>query len=101
MDYIITGKGVLPANLHLIDSYEVKKRDFADTLNGIKEEQPNSEVWNRGIPQMCLEWASHNACYGLCLWRDRTKDCDLDSPQSFCERAIYAICGILVWPFIR
>lgn len=100
MDYMITGKGVIPANLHLVDSYEVKKRDFADTLNSIKEEQPDSEVWNRGIPQMCLEIACHNACYGLGLWKDRTKDCDLDYPQSFWERAIYAVVGVLVWIFI-
>ena len=100
MDYTITGKGVMPANLHLVDSYRVKKRDFADTLNSIKADYLDSEVWNRCISQMCLEIACHNACYGLGLWRDRTKDCDLNYKQSFLTRAMYAVIGVLVWIFI-
>lgn len=88
-------------NLHLIDSYMESKKFFSTELKSIRELEPNYGVWNRGIPQMCLEWAVHNACYALGIKKEQTKDCDLNYPQPFWERAAYAICGCIVWPFIK
>ena len=88
-------------NLHLIDSYKVSKRDFKKELKAIHDFHPNYDVWNRGREQMCLEWATHNACYALGIKREQTKDCDLEYPQSFWVRAAYAICGCVVWIFIK
>ena len=96
MDYVINN-----CDLKLIDSYKVSKCDFKKELKAIHEETPSYEIWNRGINQMCLEWASHNAAYACGIARERTKDCDLDYPQSFLERAFYAVCGCLVWLFIK
>lgn len=101
IEYTITPKGKIPANLHLIDSYKVSKKQFDSQLKQIKALNPESEVWHRGFPQMKLEWACHNAAYALHYQRERTKDCDLDYPQKFLTRAVYAIVGILVWPFIK
>lgn len=88
-------------NLHLIDSYKVHKKDFAKELNEIKKKEPDYLVWNRGVPQMCLEWSCHNFLYMLGLWRSRTKDVDLNYPQSFLIRAVYAVCGCFAWLFIK
>ena len=99
--HTITKKGTIPADLRLLDSYTVSKKDFKKELTQIRNFHPGSEIWNRGFNQMCLEWASHNACYGLGIMRDRTKDCDLEYPQPFWLRAIYAVIGCLVWPFIK
>lgn len=95
-DYIISDH-----NLKIYDSYEVKKKDFKPTLVAIEEREPNYEVWKRGKNQMCLEWATHNAFYAVGIKREQTKDCDLNYPQPFLERAAYAICGCLVWLFIK
>ena len=95
MQYTITDY-----DLHIYDSYKVKKRDFCPKLHMIKEVEPNYLVWNRGIPQMCLEWAVHNACWWLHIKRSSTADVDLDYPQSFLERAFYAVGGVIVWLFI-
>jgi len=88
-------------NLHLIDSYKCSKKNFSIELNNIKNESPNSNVWKRKISQMCLEWGTHNFCYMFGIEKERTKDCDLNYPQSFWIRAIYAIVGVLTWIFIK
>ena len=101
LTYTISGKGVLPANLKIFDSYKVSKCDFKKELKAINEESPESEIWNRGYNQMCLEWAVHNACYALNIKRSSTKDVDLNYPQSFFVRALYAVIGCAVWLFIK
>jgi len=88
------------ADLCIYDSYKIKKKDFKPTLVAIQEREPNYAVWKRGKNQMCLEWATHNALWHLHILRDRTGTVDLDYPQSFLERAAYAIVGCLVWIFI-
>lgn len=87
-------------DLRIFDSYMVKKKEFAPTLEDIELRDPNYAVWNRGKPQMALEWATHNALYFCNIKRSSTKDVDLNYPQSFWERAAYAIVGCLVWIFI-
>lgn len=96
IDHTITDE-----NLHLIDSYKVSKKDFSKELNDIKEHEPDYQVWNRCIPQMCLEWAVHNAAYALNIKREQARHVDLDYPQSFIEKIGYTVCGILVWLFIK
>ena len=88
-------------NLRVVDSYKINKRDFAETLRLVRELYPNFQVWNRGIPQMCLEWATHNALYSLGISRERTDSCDFEYPQTFWLRAAYAIAGCAVWLFIK
>lgn len=88
-------------NLHIVDSYKLSKKEFRPTLDGIESQKPEYDVWKRSKCGMCLEWAVHNALYGLGIARERTKDCDLDTGQPFWLRAAYAVCGIIVWPFIR
>lgn len=99
--HTITPKNVIPANLHLIDSYKVSKKKFNSELKQIKAFHPDSEVWNRGFAQMKLEWATHNALHSLGILKSHTKDVDLNYPQGFVVRAFYAITGCLVWIFIK
>lgn len=87
-------------NLHICDSYKVKKKDFVQTLDAIELRDPNYAVWNRSKSQMALEWATHNACWHLGLWKDRAASCDLNYPQPWYIRWAYAIIGCLVWIFI-
>lgn len=88
-------------NLHLVDSYKVSKHNFKSELENIKLQSPGYDVWNRGIPQMELELAVHNFFYCIGIARERTKDCDINYPQGFLERAAYAVLGCIVWIFIK
>lgn len=99
--HTITPANVIPANLHLIDSYKVSKSKFRGELQQMKTFHPNSEVWNRSFRSMEREWALHNALHACGIARERTKDCDLNYPQSFWVRIGYAIGGTLVRSFIR
>ena len=87
--------------LTLIDSYKISKKNFKSEIKQIRAFHPSFEVWKRQDNQICLEWACHNACYALGIKREQTKDCDLEYPQSFGVRAAYAVCGCLVWLFIK
>lgn len=99
--HTITPRDVIPANLHLIDSYKVSKKKFGSELKQIRAFHPESKVWERGFALMKLEWAVHNALYALGIARSRTKDCDLNSPQSFFLKVCYAVGGVIVYPFIK
>lgn len=89
------------SNLHLIDSWKSSKWDFKEDLEIIRVFNPDSDVWNRSITGMCLEWATHNALYACHIARDRTKDCDLNYPQNVFVSVAYTVFGIIVWPFIK
>ena len=96
IDYTITTN-----NLHLINSFEVCKRLFKRTLSHIQADHPESDVWNKGMFEMQMEWAVHNFCYALHIKRSETKDCDLNYPQRWWVRCAYIICGMVSWIFIR
>ena len=48
-------------NIRLKSSYEVSKEDFERELLAIREQHPDSLVWNRSIDSLKREWAVHNA----------------------------------------
>ena len=96
MKYTIT-----QSNLHLVDSYKVSKRSFDRELSRIKGLHPTSNVWLRSFRSMRKEWATHNALYALGLFRQRTKDCDLNYPQRWYVKAAYSSFGTIVYPFIK
>ena len=89
------------ADLKIYNSFEVSKRDFRKVLKDIETEKPSYSVWRRTKCGMCLEWATHNACYALGIKPSSTKDVDLNYPQKWYEALAYGIVGALVWIFIK
>ena len=88
-------------DIQIIDGYKVSKRDFDKELDGIEALYPNNLVFAaRSRGSLKREWATHNAFYDLHLFRSRTKDVDLNIPQTWYEKLGYAVIGTLVWPFI-
>ena len=88
-------------NIHLESSFTVPKVDFEHELTQIREQHPDSRVWNRSLKSLKLEWAVHNALHALRFLRNRTSDTDLNWPQGWIFRIGYSILGRLVWPFIK
>ena len=88
-------------NIQLKSSYEVRKADFERELAVIREQHPESLVWNRSMESLKLEWAAHNAFHALGLVRKQTADTDLNWPQKWFIRLGYAVAGTLAWPFIK
>lgn len=88
-------------NIHIENSHLIPKRKFERTLAKIQAENPDCLVFNRGYFSLKMEWATHNALYGLGLWRSRTKDVDLNYPQPFYLSALYIIFGMVSWIFLK
>ena len=89
-------------NLHLCDSYRVRRWKMRGVLKRIKYDGQLSDaegpaifsrVWTRSLFSLKQEWLCHNTLYWLGIQRDRTKDADLDYP---CDRPEwqYIACGI-------
>ena len=96
MDYKIS-----PTNLQLKSSFEIGKADFERELAAIREQHPDSLVWNRSMESLKREWAAHNAFHALGLVRKQTADADLNWPQPWLTRLGYTLVGALAWPFIK
>lgn len=93
--------GVTQNNIHLESSFKVRKDDCERELAALREQHPDSQVWNRFIDSLKREWAAHNAFYAMGIYRNRTALMDLNSPQLWFVRLGYAILGKIAWPFIK
>ncbi len=92
---------VTPNNIHMESSFKVSKDDFENELKTLREQYPDSLVWNRSIKSLKHEWAAHNAFHALGIARRQTAHADLNWPQPWLIRLGYAIIGTIVWPFIK
>ena len=95
-DYTVT-----PTNIHLESSFKVSKEDFERELLSMREQHPDSQVWNRSIESLKREWAAHNAFHALGIARKQTAHADLNWPQPWLIRIAYDLLGRAVWPFIK
>ena len=92
---------VSPTNIHLESSFKVSKADFERELLSMREQHPDSQVWNRSIESLKREWAAHNAFHAMGIARKQTAHADLNWPQPWLIRVAYDLIGRAVWPFIK
>ena len=92
---------VSPTNIHLESSFKVSKADFERELLSMREQHPDSQVWNRSIESLKREWAAHNAFHAMGIARKQTAHADLNWPQPWLIRIAYDLIGRAVWPFIK
>lgn len=83
-------------NIHIQDSYLIhKKSEMNELLLTIKQEYPNLLVFEkRSINSLIREWRAHNLLYKLGLFKNRTKDVDLDIYETALRRICYFILSI-------
>lgn len=92
---------VSPNNIHMESSFEISKEDFESELKMLREQYPDSLVWNRSMDSLKREWAAHNALHAMGIARKQTAHADLNWPQHWLIRLGYAIIGTIAWPFIK
>ena len=83
-------------NIHMDSSFLVSKDDFESELNALREQYPESQVWNRYIESLKHEWATHNAFHAMGIFPNRTGHMDLNWPQPWFVRLGYAVIGKIV-----
>ena len=84
----------------IYDSYQVRKWNMREVLRRIKKDnQEQTNVFERSLFSLKMEWICHKFLYGIGDQRERTRDVDLDNP---CDRPEwqYIVCGLLVWIFV-
>ena len=88
-------------NIHIEDSYQVSKKAFGSILDEIKEQGYGKNVFaNRKIVSMKLEWACHNFCYKLGIFKSHAKDVDINWPQKWYVNWAYNVLGCIARIFI-
>ena len=92
---------VTPNNIHMESSFEISKEDFERELKMLREQYPDSLVWNRSMDSLKREWAAHNALHAMGIARKQTAHADLNWPQHWLIRLGYDIIGTIAWPFIK
>ena len=85
-------------NLHIFDSYKVRKTMMAKELREIRNATVPGEtvVFERSIFSLKMEWICHNFLYRVGYARERTRDVDLDNPCDHPEW-LYILCGLIIW----
>jgi len=64
MKYIITKH-----NLHIEDSYKLKKKEIKSALEEIKSINSDSLIWKRSMFSLVMETVAHKVLYKLGLWK--------------------------------
>lgn len=88
-------------NVHIEDSYAIKKSDFVPVLKALNAANDHSLVWERSYRSLKREWACHNLAYALGYKRAQTKDVDLDYPQSRWTQFKNSFVGFFALIFIK
>ena len=86
-------------NIHIEDSYKVNTtKDMQIVLNDIRANHSleESDVLKRTDKSLIKEWRVHNVLYNLHLFREHTKDVDLNYPQSKTIEIAYSIAYFIV-----
>lgn len=69
-------------NCHIVNSYKVPKAWFAECLERFRVKNTRCKpLWQRTTESLEAEWGVHNVLYRLGIFRNRTKDVDLNFPQ--------------------
>lgn len=81
-------------NTHIENSYKVETRKrIRENCIWIVEKRKAMKYPTRSLNSYVNEWKGHNNLYKLGLFKDHTKDVDLEEPQSILWRIIWWIIG--------
>ena len=88
-------------NIQIEDSYQISKLEFEDILQQIWIDLPKHVVVkNRSLNSVEREWAVHNFCYKIGIYKTRTKHLDINYPLSWKETLVYSCFGWICKLFI-
>lgn len=80
-------------NVKIIDSYLIKSD--AVKLAFLDELKDDELLDNRSYKSLIREWKAHNILYKFGLFKERTRDTDLDNQESIFRRIGYFIITLL------
>lgn len=82
-------------NIHINNSFKIKgRKNIMCVIKQIKEIFPNHLVSSISDSLLVNEWACHNMCYRLGIYKERTRDVDLDYGKPWYISMLYNIIGV-------
>lgn len=86
----------------IYDSYLMTKKEFMNTLYFMRRIYTDNKVLlNRNNYSLLCEWAAHKLLFKLGLFKDRTKDVDLNLFSNIFIDIAYYVFGTLSLIFIK
>ena len=76
----------------ILNSYEIKKKWYMEYILITFKEWTGYES-KRTIESWIREWKAHNRLYKLGLFKEHTRDCDLEENEKIHRLLIYQILG--------
>lgn len=92
-------------NTQIIDSYEIKSiKGMKSIINKIKNQLIETDhsdfaVFNRTLTGMIIEWRAHNLLYSLGIYKNKTKNVDLDLNIKQYNKILYFILSCLYFRY--
>ncbi len=88
--------------IQFVDSYKLSKKDIKLLVDHlICDYQDNNVIKNRTKYSILSEIYTHNFCYNLNIFRERTCSADVNYPINRFAECIYKIICPLCWIFIK
>lgn len=79
-------------NIHINNSYTIKtEKEMLFFLNQIKNILGVKYKYTRSFDSMVKEWYAHNILYNFGLFRNHTKDVDLNEDEKIIRKILYNI----------
>ena len=79
-------------NVRIVDSYKVKKEeDMLEVLIWFKLK--TGYVSRRSMDSWIREWKAHNRMYKMGLFKNHSRDCDLEELEKWHRRLVYWFLG--------
>lgn len=88
-------------SVKIINSYEVRKKDFKSVLESIDRTVAEELFEKRKISGMCNEWAVHNFAYDIRFMRSHSADVDFTADIKPVFVLFYDIFGPICKLFIK
>lgn len=87
--------GISENNVTIYNSYRIKRKSLIKhIIKSFKQEYPNHNVSKISTFLLVNEWATHNLFYNLGIYRNRTKDTDLNVGKKWYINIVYSIIGL-------
>lgn len=86
--------------IHICDSYLLKRREFKDIIEDLKQKYPDNMVLKRSYYSLLVEWTVHKVSYKLNILPEHTKCADLDLTEFQNHKLLYYTIGTLLIPFV-
>lgn len=80
------------ANVRILESHKIKSKTFMKLILEIFKIRTGF-VSKRSINSWVREWKAHNRLYKLGLFKEHTKDCDLEENEKIHRLMVYWILG--------